>query len=221
VLPALDCTGAVIVTDPPYGTGGRRRSAPGAGSTPHGTIVREAWDDGATDWLGLTDAPVLAFWPTCRLLPLLVAAARTGRTKHRALFMHKRDPMPQFGGRMKYAIEPIWALSRPGFVLRNGTEWVTCSTPRAHRDTEAVGHPYQKPVAVMTWLLEKLGAVAIVDPFMGSGSTGVAAIRLDRPFVGIEQDAKWYAVACRRIEAAQRRRDAERRQAGGQADDAA
>lgn len=61
-------------------------------------------------------------------------------------------------------------------------------------------HPTQKPVAVMQWCLGfVVNARTILDPFMGSGTTGVAAIRLGRSFIGIEIDETYFDIACRRI----------------------
>ena len=67
-------------------------------------------------------------------------------------------------------------------------------------------HPTQKPVRVMTWAIEQLPADAqtILDPFMGSGTTGVAAIKLGRKFIGIEIEPKYFDIACRRIEEARK-----------------
>lgn len=65
-------------------------------------------------------------------------------------------------------------------------------------------HATQKPVRLMAWLVEiytKPGQV-IIDPFMGSGTTGVAAIQLGRKFIGIEKDPKYFDIACKRIEQA-------------------
>lgn len=53
---------------------------------------------------------------------------------------------------------------------------------------------------------------AVCDPFMGSGTTGVAAIRMGRRFVGIEQDLKFFDIACARIAAARLGRDEASRQ---------
>lgn len=64
-------------------------------------------------------------------------------------------------------------------------------------------HPTQKPVALMEWCLEFISAPIIVDPFMGSGATGVAAIRAGRKFIGIELDTGYYRYACERIAKAQ------------------
>jgi len=65
-------------------------------------------------------------------------------------------------------------------------------------------HPTQKPEGVMKWCIEHLpdGVETICDPFMGSGTTGVAAVKLGRKFIGIEIDARYFDIACRRIEAA-------------------
>ncbi len=68
------------------------------------------------------------------------------------------------------------------------------------------GHPAEKPVSLMQFLVENSSPVGglIFDPFMGSGTTGEAALATDRKFVGIEHDPHWFDVACRRIEDAQR-----------------
>lgn len=65
-------------------------------------------------------------------------------------------------------------------------------------------HSNQKPVALMTFVLEQIGAKrgdTILDPFMGSGSTGIAALRMGMKFVGMEIDTLHYATACARIRA--------------------
>lgn len=64
-------------------------------------------------------------------------------------------------------------------------------------------HPCPKPEAFMLWLvgIASLENECVIDPFMGSGTTGVAALRLGRKFVGIEIEERWFDVACRRIEA--------------------
>ena len=65
-------------------------------------------------------------------------------------------------------------------------------------------HPTQKPVPLMAWCMEKAkipGGATIVDPYMGSATTGIACIRTGRRFIGIEKDAGHFANACKRIEA--------------------
>lgn len=69
-------------------------------------------------------------------------------------------------------------------------------------------HPTQKPVSLMEWCLSFVAkAVSILDPFMGSGTTGVAAVQMGRRFIGIERDPGYFDIACRRIEQAQRQGD--------------
>ncbi len=65
-------------------------------------------------------------------------------------------------------------------------------------------HPTQKPVGVMNWAITHLPIAAnlVCDPFMGSGTTGVACANMGREFIGIEREAKYFDIACERITAA-------------------
>lgn len=67
------------------------------------------------------------------------------------------------------------------------------------------GHPCPKPTMFMQRWIDRVAFTAetILDPFMGSGTTGVAAIQLGRSFIGIEREPKYFDIACRRIEQAQ------------------
>lgn len=64
------------------------------------------------------------------------------------------------------------------------------------------GHPTQKPVDVMKWCISHLpkGSDLILDPFMGSGTTGVACLQMGRKFIGIEKDPEYFEIACERIQ---------------------
>ena len=69
--------------------------------------------------------------------------------------------------------------------------------------TDGAFHPTQKPIEVMRWSIQQLdNPKTILDPFMGSGSTGVAAAKLGLHFIGIEREPKYFDIACRRIQAA-------------------
>lgn len=70
-------------------------------------------------------------------------------------------------------------------------------------------HPTQKAVEVMRWSISQFQGTpqTILDPFLGSGTTGVAALMLGRRFIGIEREAKYFDIACKRIEDAQRQSD--------------
>jgi site-specific DNA-methyltransferase (adenine-specific)/modification methylase len=70
------------------------------------------------------------------------------------------------------------------------------------------GHPTQKPLGLMRWCLDFVpDARTILDPFMGSGTTGVAAVKLGRRFIGIEIEEKYFDIACRRISEALKQPD--------------
>jgi hypothetical protein len=82
-------------------------------------------------------------------------------------------------------------------------DWTIAAT-----NAERVGHPTQKPVALMEWCLGFLpNAKTILDPFAGSGTTGVACQKLGRTFIGIEKDPDYFAIMCKRIDEAMRQPD--------------
>lgn len=70
-------------------------------------------------------------------------------------------------------------------------------------------HPTQKPVEVMEWCISHLpnNDEIILDPFMGSGTTGVACAKMGRKFIGIELDPEYFDIACKRIEDAYKQPD--------------
>jgi len=68
-------------------------------------------------------------------------------------------------------------------------------------------HPTQKPVTLMEWCMEMAKVpkgATVLDPFMGSGTTGVACVKTGRNFIGIEIDETYFKIAQKRIEDAQR-----------------
>jgi DNA modification methylase len=97
------------------------------------------------------------------------------------------------------------------------SEYAWCSwdqTPRTFRyaraqlASEGKEHPTQKPLPLMSWCLGFLPkAKTILDPFCGSGTTGVAAVKLGKSFIGIEREPSYFDIACRRIEAAYKQPD--------------
>ena len=70
-------------------------------------------------------------------------------------------------------------------------------------------HPTQKPLHLMLWCIDQCNNKPniILDPFMGSGTTGVAAIQMGRKFIGIEREPKYFEIACKRIEQARKQDD--------------
>jgi len=98
--------------------------------------------------------------------------------------------------------ELIWTnQNKPVRVFRHYWRGVI----RASENGEKHYHPTQKPVTLMAWLLEQYTKPedVILDPFMGSGTTGVACVQTGRSFIGCEIDPTYYAIAERRIAEAQ------------------
>ena len=97
--------------------------------------------------------------------------------------------------------EEIYVLGDPArFVGRRDSGSVLHCPPVQSMAKNGRLHPNQKPVALLAQLMHKLPAGCVIDPFMGSGSTIVAAQTLRRPSIGIESDEIYFDRACRRME---------------------
>ena len=106
------------------------------------------------------------------------------------------------GSPLRYQHENIF-ICKKGDVENFKT---TFSVFTHYRD--ASEHPHQKPIPLMKDIINLLPEKnTILDPFMGSGSTGVAAVQMGREFIGIELDEEYFEIACKRIEDAQRQLD--------------
>lgn len=95
-----------------------------------------------------------------------------------------------------YGPDPFLRLQkgrRPDFIEHNET-------------SEPNGHPCPKPIRFQRKWIDRVAhdARTILDPFMGSGTTGVAAVEMQRDFIGIEREPAYFEIACKRIEDAQR-----------------
>jgi len=116
----------------------------------------------------------------------------------------KPDAMPQYSGdRPGMGYESIVCCHVKGRSKWNGGGRVGVFT---HNKNSGGKHEHetQKPVSLMKELVSLFTDVGktILDPFMGSGTTGVAAIQLGRKFIGIEREPKYFDIACKRIEQA-------------------
>lgn len=192
------CADAVIA-DPPYGTGGYRRTGAGQGGKFAGGSRREGWDEWDSLWLleafRVSSGPVLTFCPDTEL-PALIADARFAGHRSRLLHWCKPDPMPHQGGQPAYGVETVVAFGP--LQKCGGRSWIEASAPRKSRDAEFAGHPYQKPLKVLRWLCRVACPPRglILDPFAGSGTTGVAAALEGRRCLLIEKEPH-YAAICR------------------------
>src|SRR5215470_9703908 len=127
------------------------------------------------------------------------APRRPGKLRH--VFDYPRMKAANGGKQMR----DVWALPRAGEEELSddgeGRVW-TSTSPRG--EEKALGrHPTQKPVGLLTRIVEATAPQdgLVLDPFTGSGTTGVAALRLGRRFVGIERDPEWQALARARLDA--------------------
>jgi hypothetical protein len=106
----------------------------------------------------------------------------------------------------KPSTEEIYVLGK-GFVGRRDEGAVIYHPPVQSMAKNGRLHPNEKPVGLLRRLLQKMPPGRVCDPFMGSGSAGVAAVIEGRPFVGIECVPHFFEIALRQIEAAQRQSD--------------
>lgn len=99
----------------------------------------------------------------------------------------------------------VWDKKQPQDFSSSMCEiaWTSFHSPakiyRKHVVSIEKFHPTTKPTDLMLWCIELSGANAILDPFMGSGTTGVACMQLGRKFIGCEIDEKYFSIAEKRI----------------------
>jgi DNA modification methylase len=112
---------------------------------------------------------------------------------------------PAFGaGDLRIPWKPSWEeiyIGGEGWIGKRD-EGVLSGPVVVSWESKGRMHPHQKPVWLMCRLIEKLpDAQVILDPFMGSGTTGIACLRMGRNFVGVEIDPEHFKTACARLEA--------------------
>jgi site-specific DNA-methyltransferase (adenine-specific) len=208
ILPVIVQPGGLcidaMVTDPPYGiqdkpfTGGVRSGKRTGGDN---TWHDESLWDGAIDpeWPRIVSAfaPVVAWFGHWRKRSEVEASMQMPLRAEIiwAKDCHVGPPCP-----VAMRDERIWIFGKDGIKGRTfeTSVWDVPIIPTwAHKH-----HKNEKPVALMRRLVDWIEAETICDPFMGSGTTGVACVKSGRRFIGIEQDPHHFDTACRRIEQA-------------------
>lgn len=184
ILPTLPKVDAVI-TDPPYGIADKWKggSKHGWGKAKGEAELRNDWDEAI---------------PSPETFALILS-----KCKEAVIWGGNYFPLPP--SRCWF----VWTKPERNFTLAEAElAWTNRDNvvrvydgPRSEPDRE---HPTQKPVALMSWCLNKSNAKTILDPYMGSGTTGVACMNLGRTFIGIEREPKYFEIALRRIDDAQR-----------------
>lgn len=186
VLPTLQAAECVL-TDPPYGINAARTR----------NSQKDGWVDYGVDGWDMER-------PDPAIFPLLLQAGRVQIVWGGNYFTDLLPPTMQW---------LVWDKGQRDFSLAD-CEFAWSSQRRAARIfnysrgaalQDGKEHPTQKPVALMAWCIAQAGNPStVLDPFMGSGTTGVACMNLGRKFIGIEREPKYFEIACRRIEDAQR-----------------
>jgi site-specific DNA-methyltransferase (adenine-specific) len=178
ILPTLGGVDAVV-TDPPYGIAGKWVGGKGHGwgKADAEKLTRNRWDAEPLD---------------SEAVRIILSAAK------------------QFiiwGGNY-FGLPPsrcwlVWNKPERGFTLAEAElAWTSFDSivrvfdaPRSEPGRE---HPTQKPLTLIQWCVQKTRG-AVLDPFMGSGTTGVACANLGRKFFGIEIEPRYFDIACKRI----------------------
>lgn len=185
ILPTLGKVDAVL-TDPPYGIGYAAQPVVGKGKS-RSNHEKKTWDDNPVDLtpiLAMDDVPKIIWGGNYYDLP----------PTRGWLSWHKPDAPPSLSH-----FELAWtSIDRTSKQF----SWSIAAT-----NGERAGHPTQKPLELMKWCLGFLPDGTILDPFMGSGTTGVAAVKLGRKFIGIEIEPKYFDIACKRISEALKQPD--------------
>lgn len=180
ILPSLPTVDAVV-TDPPYGIGEKMKGGTWGAATKYADFRR--WDlaPEAAAFAALLDLAVPSIIWGGNYFPLPPSRCWLAWSKSNAV-----PTMADF--------ELAWTnLDKP------------CKRFDGNVGAHPSGHPTEKPVPLMEWCMgQSATAQTILDPYMGSGTTGVACMNMGRKFIGIEIDQKYFATACERIENAQR-----------------
>ena len=210
ILPTLQPS-KVLITDPPY-----RVTSGGFGDLEGGFSgwIKDSYDNkGAivecdldwADWLPLIppslvdDAHVYIFSNDRNLGAARSSAESAGLKFHRLLVWDKKTALPN---RWYQQVCEFVLFMRKGKAFQIGDPSSKSLQSIFQRDESK--HPTEKPVALCQLYIENSTTPGeiVLDPFMGSGTTGVAAARSRRGFVGIELTTEWFDIACRRIESA-------------------
>ena len=193
ILPTLPKVDAVI-TDPPYGIAYRHGGRPNNGYADRTLAI--VGDDRPFD-----PSPWLLFKP-CILWGANHYCDKLTGSKSWLVWDKRCGMTPDDGADAEMAWTNIGKQLRVHRQIwrgayRQGEENIATGTAKEH--------PAQKPQALMRFCIEYAGSPhLILDPYMGSGSTGVAAMSMQRKFIGIEIEPKYFDIACERITNAQR-----------------
>ena len=185
VLPTLTPVD-LILTDPPYGIGYAANPIVGKGKKAS-NHEGKAWDD---------ETP-----------PPWLFGLMQEKAKHLIIWGGNYYDLPPSRGWLSW-FKPDVPPSMGHFELAWTSIDMLCrqfERSIGATNAERVGHPTQKPQLLMEWCIGLApDSATVCDPFLGSGTSGVAAVRMGRTFTGGEREPKYFEIACKRIDDAQR-----------------
>jgi site-specific DNA-methyltransferase (adenine-specific)/modification methylase len=179
IMPTLSGTFDAILADPPYGLGKKMQGGTWGAKDEFSGFLK--WDlEANQEWVDLilaSSVPTILWGGNYFNVP----AARCW------LFWNKINSVPT--------------------MADAEMAWTNLDKPAKRFDAPVgrveYGHPTSKPLPLIEWCVGHLsGSKSILDPFLGSGTSGVAAVKAGKRFTGIELDPTYFGTACRRIEAA-------------------
>ena len=190
-LPKVDC----VLTDPPYGIGadkGKKGAIPFKGGRAYERAYHpeNEWD---------------CERPDEQVLRAIVGAGDAAIVWGGNYFADCFTPQGKWLWWDKCQTMPTYGDGELAWTNLSGTtpKKFTWANNKIFADRVERHHPTQKPIELMRWCIEQAGnPQTILDPFMGSGTTGVAAVQMGRSFIGIERESKYFDIACKRIEQA-------------------
>ena len=138
-----------------------------------------------------------------QIVPLLEYFVVNKKCNYNILTWHKSNPIPACGNKYLTDTEYILFFREKGVKIYGSfnTKHTYYITPLNQRDKKIYGHPTVKPIEIVKNLIINSSNKNdwVLDPFMGSGTTGVACKELSRNFIGVELDEKYFKIAEERI----------------------
>lgn len=201
ILPTIGKVDAVV-TDPPYGIGFKHEShndkADGYGEWLWSIILE-------TESHCTSGAPIFVFQAMLNVTKFSKWFPREYRIMAAAKNFVQMRPTA-----MQYAYDPVvvWWVpgGKPWSSGTNSRDWFVANTAPVISNPNNIekGHPCPRPKDQMEHIVDQWvrPSTTVIDPFMGSGTTGVACVNLNRKFIGIEIEEKYFDIACKRIEKA-------------------
>lgn len=212
----------LILTDPPYNLGNfMKNRQTNLGKMRNNFFGNKGWDDLTTkEWLAHMDSffkesdrvlakggALVMFMAIIKVESIILLAEKYGFYYKTTGIWHKTNPMPRnmnlhFVNSNESWIYFIKGAKTGTFNNKGKLELDFVQTSVTPKNEKAYGaHPTQKPIKLMEHFVSLLSNPGdyVLDPFMGSGSTGVASTWLGRNFIGIELSEEYFNVANRRI----------------------